>query len=115
MDVFEANVRKLLSEIPYVDYIGKFDLEIEIRQDVREFLNFLNDTISGKTQEDKHGNVITLQTMEEKKFFVNNILQDQIFKNWVNRQTPANKKMLGDFFKIIGAKLAIMKPRSAYY
>jgi hypothetical protein len=111
---FDLQVKKLLNEIPYVDYISKFDLEIEIRQDVREFLKFLKGIFNGKTETDKHNNTVTLQTPEEKKYFLSSIMSDPILKNWVNKQTPEDKKLISQFFKLINAQIAIIKPRSAY-
>ena len=115
MNQFDLHVEKLLNEIPYVDYISKFDLEIEIRQDVREFLRFIKGIFDGNSETDKHNNTISLQTPEEKRYFLSSLMSDQIFKNWVNKQTPEDKKMVGDFLKLINAQIAIRKPRSAYF
>jgi hypothetical protein len=111
---FDQHVERLLNEIPYVDYISKFDLEIEVRQNVREFLGFIKGIFDGNPETDKHNNTIALQTSEEKRYFLNSIMSDPIFKGWVNKQTPEDKKLVGDFLKLINAQIAIRKPRSAY-
>ena len=114
MNQFDQHVERLLNEIPYVDYISKFDLEIEVRQNVKEFLGFIKGIFDGNPETDKHSNTIALQTPEEKGYFLNSIMSDPIFKGWVNKQTPEDKKLIGDFLKLINAQIAIRKPRSAY-
>jgi len=114
MNQFNRYVAQILNEAPYVDYINKFDLEIEIRQNVKEFLRFLKGIFDGNPETDKYSNTITVQTPEEKRYFLNSVLNDPMFRTWVNKQSQEDKKIISDFFKIIAAQISIKKPRSAY-
>jgi len=115
MNQFDLLVEKLLKEIPYIDYINQFDLEIETRNNVKDFLRFLDGIFNGKTETDKYGNSITLSKPEDRGHFLANLKNDPMLKKWADRQNENDKRVINDFFKIVNAKLAIKKPRSAYY
>ncbi len=114
MGMFETRVNELLSEVPYIEYISNFDLEIEKRNDVRELLMFLNSIFEGQEQTDKYNNVIKLSTPKEKMFFLSNLKEDPTLKKWILRQNSQDQEKINQFFKILVAKFYIAKPRSAY-
>jgi len=114
MNMFGKKVNELLNEVPYIEYISNFDIEIEKRNDVREFLIFLNNMFNGQEQTDKYNNTIQLQTPKEKMFFLTNLKEDPLLKNWVQRQNDSDREKINQFFKLLAAKLNMARPRSAY-
>lgn len=112
---FDNIVNNLLNEIPYINYINKFDFELEKRQDVNMFLQFLLELFNGEEKIDKYDNRIKLSTPEEKKFFMNSLLSDPIIVNWVKKQDLESSKKIKDFFKGLISKISEKKPRSQYF
>ena len=112
---FNKVVNNILNEIPYIDYISKFDLELETKQNVDEFLKYLGDIISGEQRTDKYNNSINLTSDEEKRFFIGNIINDGILKKWISRQSTEDQAKIRDFFKSATLKFATKKPRSQYF
>ena len=115
MKLFDKAYNQILNEIPYVDYINKFDLEIENKQDVEKFLYFLSEILEGNLKQDKYNNKIQLTTDNDKKFFITSVLNDLIIDKWVKKQAPDDQNKIKEFFKTAIVKFSKTKPRSQYY
>jgi hypothetical protein len=111
---FDVTVNKLLTEIPYIEYINSFDIQLETRKNVDSLMEFLSELFNGKEFTDKYNNSIKLDTDESKKFFVNNLYKDPIFTQWIKRQSEEDRNKLKEFIRAIYFNLSTKKPRSHY-
>ena len=78
--------KEMFAESPHIkinDFI--FDLEIEKVKDVFELVNYFRDIFSGKIIKDKYNNTLSLKTKEERNQFLNDLLDNDVFKNYLNK------------------------------
>jgi len=62
-----------------------FDLELEKIKDVFEFVNYFKKLFSGKIMKDKYNNTISLKSKEDRKQFLNDLLDNEVFKNFIHK------------------------------
>lgn len=115
MNSFNNTVNQFLIEYPYIEYINRFDLELETKRDIQTLMNYLNDIFTGETKQDKYNNVISLQNDSEKRHFLNGILNDNMFKLYLKKLPEQESNTLQEFLKTISLKITERKPRSQYY
>ena len=89
-------IKKIYKEMPHIDY-GKgkiIDLELENFKTSEEIINFIESILLGDEFKDRHGNIIKLDSRREKIKFLNNLVNDIIFKNIVKNKFSENEKKL---------------------
>jgi len=114
MKLFNEAVEQILTEYPYIEYINRFDLELETKRDANVILQFLKDIFDGEPKQDKYNNVISLQTDVEKRHFLNGLINDKMF-NMFLKKLPEGTEQIENFLKTISIKISEKKPRSQYY
>lgn len=110
MNEFDNYVDSLLMELPYVDYISKFDFRLEDKQDVNEFIESLKNVLNGGEERDNKGNLLYFENPEQKLFFLKNLFKDPIIRRWMTSLPNDESKKIKDFLKHI-----ITPARSQYY
>jgi len=94
---FDETINDLLCEMPYVNFMGVFDFELEKRQSVDKFLKYLKHILDGNEVTDKYNNKILVNDQQEKVYFLKSLMTEPVIKKWLDRQTPREKQMVNAY------------------
>ena len=115
MDRFDYTFNKIIEEIPYIEYKGVFDFELEKRQSVEEFIDFLNRIFDGEEVKDKYTTKMELDTDERKMYFLSNFMKDPQIKLWISKRSDEDRHKIDQYLKTLAIKFRASAPRSRYY
>lgn len=83
--------------MPWIKFGDKIiDIEIENYNNGSEFIEWLTKAFNGEKLTDKRGQILHLETTEEKQEFAYNLSMSKIFNIYVDKTFTENEKMLID-------------------
>ena len=94
---------KKINEMPYINYSKNkvFDLELE-KFKSEEMITYITDILNGTPRKDKYGNLIKLNSKNDRIDFVESMTKDLAFVNIVkSKLNPNELKLLNLVFYIV--------------